>query len=259
MSRHRRHWRETVLPLVGLPLLSGLFAFWLALSPSSDFDAARAQTADAPSPARGHAQVIAQGVVEMPSGDVAWRAIARTAVPAPETDSLNGTIGFVLADEAAILLTDDESADRSLLGPGEAALIRSAAAYGVTSVGSDDIPYYVLDLVPTRNAGEVGEGEVLFASMAFPAPDGNRDLNLVRDVLTADEEGALASAEAPLLILVTAGEIEVLIGESSQGITLAVGDASSFAGNLTLRVNGDEKFFRPHKAFGRERCRTATG
>lgn len=199
---------------------------------------ALAQSDDTASPARGHAQVVAQGVVEMPSGDVAWRAVAHTALPEPDAEASAGALGFVLADRAPILLTDEESEARTLLKPGEAALIRPPSTPRVASIGEDEVAYYELDLVPTQDAGDVGDGEVLFASMAFPAPDGDRDVDLVRDVLAAGEEGELASAASPLLILATAGEIEVLIGESTQGITLAAGEATSFAGDLTLRATG---------------------
>ena len=37
---------------------------------------------EAPSPATGHAEVIAHGVVALPEGDLAWRVAAREAAPA---------------------------------------------------------------------------------------------------------------------------------------------------------------------------------
>lgn len=221
-------------------VILALVALRLAVGPSAGSAAGGAQTDETVSPARGHAQVVAQGVIAVPSGDVAWRAVARTAVAAANDAAAASVLGFVVADEAPILITDEESAAQTLLAPGEAALVRPPATKRVVGLGEDDVAYYALDLVRTQDAGDAGDGEVLFASMAFPAPEGNRDLDLVRDVLAADEEGELSSSETPLLILATAGELEVLIGESTQGITLAAGEATSFAGDLTLRASGDE-------------------
>ena len=171
---------------------------------------------------------------------------------------MESSLGFVLADEAPILVSDEEAERLTLLGPGEAALTRPPAPLKVASLGEDGVAYYALDLVPAQDAGDA-DGEVLFASMAFPAPEGGRDLDLVRDVLDGDDEGELTSAESPLLLLATAGELEVRIGGNAQAITLSAAEATSFAGDLSLSAQGDEPAGYVAAVIGAEVERGETG
>ena len=65
--------------------------------------------------------------------------------------------------------------------------------------------WYRIDLVAVVEVNDAAGDELLFVGQPFASPGGNRDLDLVRDVLAADESVELALGEqaAPTLLLVT--------------------------------------------------------
>src|SRR5262249_11250719 len=109
--RRRRPWRWLALAL-------------LLISPISVTGAADAFV---PSPAPGHAQVVAQGTVVLPGPQAVWRLVDRVAQPRGTAVVGKRVLGFVVPVEAPVLLTnvtgsgDDEAA---LVHPGEFYLVR---------------------------------------------------------------------------------------------------------------------------------------
>jgi hypothetical protein len=88
---------------------------------------ARAQELNAPSVAGDHAEVIAQGVASFSSGELAWRLVEDTAEPLGEADFEERALGFAIATDGALLLTDDPTGARTRLAPGEAAFTNEGA------------------------------------------------------------------------------------------------------------------------------------
>ena len=82
------------------------------------------------SPARGTAQVIAQGLTAPPADKVAWRIIRQ---PIPEridarpSNRMQASAGFLLADDTAIFVADQRTKLRTRLSPGEAQFVPSGA------------------------------------------------------------------------------------------------------------------------------------
>src|SRR5262245_12365882 len=94
-----RHWSLRFLVRAARARLWLVVAGLVLAMPTAGVQGFRATEPNAPSPAEGHAEVIAQGVVRMPPTPVAWRAVARKAPVTPDAarpDDLG--LGFVLAD-----------------------------------------------------------------------------------------------------------------------------------------------------------------
>ncbi len=62
----------------GLVTLTALVIALLVVGTPAGAAVLQQLTADAPSPAEGHAEVIAQGVAGMPANSVAWRVVTDT-------------------------------------------------------------------------------------------------------------------------------------------------------------------------------------
>src|SRR4051812_44437909 len=90
-SRVPRRWLVVLLVIIGLPM--GLTT-------------ARQVVNDQVSPATGHAQVTTQGISDLPTGDVVWRVVERTAKPRDEAQPGKRVLSFILATEEPVLLTN---------------------------------------------------------------------------------------------------------------------------------------------------------
>jgi hypothetical protein len=156
-----------------------------------------------------------------------------TAEPNEDAQPEQRALGFTLADEDAIVVNDLDTGAQSRLAPGEAVFVANGATQHRASLSNDDVPYYRLALVSADEANDDGGDSLLFAGDGFDAPDGNRDIDLVRDVLATDESTEIADSGYPVLILATQGEIEVA-SDGNLGETLAAGDAAEFSGDLTI-------------------------
>lgn len=195
---------------------------------------------DAPSPAQGHAQVIAHGLAAMPADEVAWRIVG-DAAPLPEDAEVEDyALGFALAGRGAMLLNDADDAGRVRLAAGEAAFVPNAIRQQRLSLGDDPAPYYRLTLVPADDAdATAGDDTLLFAGEPFAAPgDGDFDLDLVRDVLLADESTEVVETGSPIVVLVTDGEVEIGSVAGEEPIALEAGKAAEFEGDLTIDAAG---------------------
>src|SRR3712207_1721386 len=66
------------------PSLTAVLAVVLGLGPTIVDAGARFQAVDGPSPARGHAEVVAHGVAALPRGQVVWGVAQDTVDPGDE-------------------------------------------------------------------------------------------------------------------------------------------------------------------------------
>jgi hypothetical protein len=207
------------------------------------------QADDASSPATGHAEVIAQGVSVMPGEELAWRVVEDTAELPGEAEPRERALGFTVAMDAPILVVDESTGALARLAPGEAAFVPEAVQQTRTSLAGEAVPYYRLALVPAEQAQDGGDDTLVFGGELFAAPiapdgatDAAFDLDLIRDVLTADEQSVLPETGAPALILATDGTIE-LVPSDGEPIELAAGEAASLAGEVTIAATGDAATF----------------
>src|SRR5215217_4196248 len=185
------------------------------------------------SPASGHAQVIAQGVATMPH-EAAWRVVFHSIDPGVAAELPTGGPGFILVDTGGVVVEDGEQS--TLLAPAEASFHASPTSH-VIPIGERPAGVFTLDVVPPDAAGEAGDGIPVFASDPFQAPDGTRDVDLVRDLLEPGESTTVIGNTAPVLVLVTLGAVRA---EATDGSTasLRVGEAGTFSGDVVLTAEG---------------------
>jgi hypothetical protein len=209
----------------------GLMVLALGLGPAT----AAVRLAQGDSPARGHAEVVAHGVASLPAGRAIWRVAHRTVAAAGLTGG-GRAVGFLVADQGSLLVTDEPGQRRTLLAPGEALLTRGESEPPQIAGGDGEASYYALEIVPATSADREVAGSA-FASPPFTAPVGERDVDLVRDVLKPGEIGTVAAGEAPTLVLATRGMPRI---EASDGATASLkpGEAAVFGGELTVTATG---------------------
>jgi hypothetical protein len=202
-----------------------MVALLLALSISS-------AVAVAESPAQGHAEVIAQGVSALPSGNAVWQ-VTSPAAKANASQTAQRSLGFVLARSAAILVTGASPDDQSLLDPGEARFVPDGSSDSRAATGGKNALYWTIALVSDVNAGL---GKVAYQSDPFTPPAGRHDLNLVRDVLTSGETSHIAKTQAPILLLVTSGTVNVKTDDGATK-TLQERSAQAFSSGVAITAS----------------------
>ncbi len=195
--------------------------------------------ADGPSPATGHAEVIAHGVAAMPSENIAWRVIRDIAEPLSDAEPRERAVGFTLADDGAILVNDVSAGTQSRLAAGEAAFVAEGAQQQRASLGAEAVPYIRIALVPEAQAEETDDDTLIFGSDSFAAPDTElgHDIDLVRDVLEPGESTTVAAGETPALVLATSGAITVSTAANDDA-QLDEGSALAASGNVTIENTG---------------------
>jgi hypothetical protein len=184
------------------------------------------------SPASGPAQVIAQGVVELPDGDAVWRIVRTRALMPEDAPFEERPLGFVLAAAGPLLLIDQETGEQVRLGAGEAALVRAGTIQQWSSLGALPVSYLSIELVPV-DAPAPPDATVLQPGQAFPAPPGLRDLDLLSATLAGDEVFTIPDSGAKNVVLVTSGAANVNRSDSGPAVLLA-GEAVSFSGELQV-------------------------
>ena len=185
------------------------------------------------SPASGHAQVIAQGVASMPD-EAAWRVVFHSIDPGGAAELSAGGPGFILVDTGGVIV--EEGTRSTLLAPAEAAFHASPTSR-LIPIGERPTGVFALDLVPPDAVANAGDGIPVFASDPFSAPDGTRDIDLVRDLLEPGESTTVIGNEAPVLVLVTLGAVRAEATDGSAA-SLRVGEATTFSGDVVLTAEG---------------------
>jgi len=221
-----RQYRWWLVAMVLLLLPLGAAGAW-QLGPTSG------------SPATGSAQVVTQGIARLPGEQVVWRLVERQAPPRGVAKPVRRNLGFVLASDEPILLTNQTSSgaeDVARLAPGEALLVKDGTRQARASLTDRPVSYFALELVAADQATNVGAGTLLFVTAPFAAPPGERDLDLVRNVLQLGDEATLPDTGAPVVVLATDGAIEIVPG-GGRARTLQAGEGARFdPGELTLKA-----------------------
>ena len=185
------------------------------------------------SPASGPAQVIAQGVVALPEGDVVWRTV-RTRAPLPRDATFEERpLGFVLASSGPLLLVDQQSAEQVRLGTGEAALVPAGTVQQRSSLGAQPVSYLSIELVGVDAPPPPTDATVLQPGQPFPSPAGLHDLDLLSAALVAGESFTIPDSGAKNVVLITDGAADV--GRpGGEAVVLLAGEAASFSGELQV-------------------------
>jgi hypothetical protein len=229
-----------------------LAAFWagllaLVVSGALGVGVAFGQSQDAPSPARGQASVIAQGVTALPVGEVGWRVRLATATAASAETERNAP-GFLLVNEGSLLVNDLNAGRQTRLATGEAAFLPAPTTLQETPLGNAPASFFRIELVGASEVGDAGADQLAFIGEAFASPGGTRDLDLVHEALDAEEsvDLELDSYAAPALLLVTAGAVDLVPAGNPEAapVRLTAGQGAGLGGNVTVRAaDGAEATF----------------
>jgi hypothetical protein len=166
-------------------------------------------------PAGGHAAVIAQAVVTLDDGSLAWTVTQLEAGARASAVAGNGDPGFLLGLDGPALVRDGDGI-RARLDGGEALAVSPTDDLTVRAAGPDSARLTLLTLGP---AGGPGTGAVGGPALGFPSPGGSRDIDFVRDVLAEDEEAPVVPGAAPTFVLVTDGAIELKTDDGETRLT----------------------------------------
>jgi hypothetical protein len=191
------------------------------------------------SPATGSAQVVTQGIARITASRVAWRLVERTAVPRAQAKATRRALGFILASDEPILLTNavpGGTEDVARLAPGEAFLVKDGTRQARASLSDQSVKYLALELVPADEVDDIGSGTLLYKSDPFDPPTGERDVDLVRNVLEVGEAASVPDTGGSTVILATDGAIDIL-PDGGRAQTLQAGDSAMFqAGELEIEA-----------------------
>ena len=110
---------------------------------------------------------------------MAWRVVQDTAEPLGEAGFEERALGFVIATDGALLLTDEGTGARVVLAPGEAAFTSEGMLQSREGTGDSPTPYVRVGLVDASEAGNGNGDEVLYAGNGFTAPSGDYEIELI--------------------------------------------------------------------------------
>jgi quercetin dioxygenase-like cupin family protein len=187
-----------------------------------------------PSPVTGHASVVATGTVDITESFGRWHITRHTAQVGGEVFT-SPTQGFVIAENTPVLVTLPTGESTRLAG-GEALSIPANTGFGVETFGAPDT-FIFLQLLPESGAQLPNSTERVLTSASFSTETGRYDTDLVRDVLSEEEEGTLPGGVTPTAIFVTVGEIEVTADRGTT--TLLQGDSATFEGDISITAIAD--------------------
>src|SRR6478672_7159848 len=164
-----------------------------------------------PSPASGHAEVIAQGLVTFADGPAHW-TLTVDAVTETVSTIPSAAPAFLLSDGPAAVVVADPTGPLARLAPGEA-LFRSGGAPTDLSTAP-------------ASTGQISEIAVVAGSGPdeFTPGPGVRDVDLVRDVV-ATNEALILNAEVSAFVIVSQGAVV------AGGSTITAGSAVAITGN----------------------------
>ena len=169
--------------------------------------------ADPPSPASGHAEVVAQGLVAFSGGEYHWAVTTATATAGASALGTTGPV-FVLADgPGGVLVGPSGEPPAWRLAPGEA--VFDDVPLDARSVATVDGALILISPVPGSGTNPFTPGE------------GLRDVDLIRDVLSTNEALVLRS-DVSVLVIVTEGAV------TTGGTTIAAGSPVALSGDITL-------------------------
>jgi hypothetical protein len=218
-------WTVPVFLILAL-LLSGLFG-------------ARAVLGQEPTSGIDRASVVAQGVAAMPAEQIAWRITRAGAAQTGEREA-RAFPGFVLVTEGALAVNDLVTAAQVRLEGDEAAFLPAGAAVQEAPLDGGAATLFRIDLVAAESVNDAAGDEMVFVGQPFASPGGNREIELVRDVLDANESSVLARGDVagPVLFLATNGAVELTPAgdDAATPVPLPSGQAVALGADVEVRA-----------------------
>jgi len=178
--------------------------------------------ADPPSPTSGHAQVIAQELIDVDGSGYRW-ALDSHEVDAAGNEFVAESGTFLLAGAQSIRVYGAEGT-WARLADGEATF-RQAGSTAAASTGTGaSATLSTIALMPARDGG----------ADSFVPGAGSHDVDLLRDVLASSETFTTTSS-SPAFVLVTDGVVT-----DGDGVPIGAGASSIYTGDVSLTNSGAE-------------------
>ena len=194
--------------------------------------------------AEGDAQVIAQGLTSPPADRVAWRVLTEPVpvrADARPSNRMPSAAGFVLASDTPVFISDQDTKRRYRLAPGEAEFVPTGANQTWASLGEAAGSVYSIELADRDIVRDAGTGEILVVGNSFAMPEGDYDLNLIRDTVEGGEEAAVRGGDFPVLIFATAGAVDVSSTRAEETVRIGRGEGKVFGGDISILGRGDTR------------------
>jgi len=215
-------------------IVAGLAALFLAV-PALVAAMAQGFGPAGPSPATGHAAVVAHGVISMPDGNGRWHVTERTAEVGGAP--IDVTVpAFFIAEGTPILVTNMTTNERQRLASGETTLVLPGDQVTVETFGAPD-SFLVAQLTTGDQPPLADSSRGVFTSAGFPTTAGDRDMDLLRDVIAEGEAMVVPAGAIPTMVYVYRGEVAVASANDETG--LRAGEAGTFAGDLQIQAVAD--------------------
>jgi hypothetical protein len=190
----------------------------------------------------GEVGVLAQGVATPPPGQVAWRVVEDTAEAGGRAGFELRAVGFAIATEGAMRLTDQASGREVQLEPGEASFVPDASTERRESLSGQDVGYLRIALVQADKVTDPGGDTLRFSGEPFLSPSVERGLTLAYGRPRGDEEQFLPNSAGRMLVLVLDGAVELSV-DSGLPSVLEAGDAIDVVGTGSIRAAGSDAFY----------------
>jgi hypothetical protein len=209
---------------------------------------------DDPSPAVGRAQVITQGIAELPDDEYVMRIVRRIAPPLGDAKIGRRVLGFALATDEPILITEEEGEnqfkDVARIAPGEAYLTLDNTRQIRASLSGQSTEYTSIEFVSPDRASDIGTGKLIYVSDVISTPSGQHDVDLVRNVLAQTDIANVPDTGGQILVLATDGAIDILSQQSGDK-RLAAGESALFnAEALEIRPSENSAYGVPTNQLG---------
>lgn len=238
LTPRRRHTRLLSTRKLAV---TALLAGGLLIAPAAAWalpTALPAARQDAPS-ATNPPQVIAQGVARLPKGAIGW-TLQRVDVTGDKATPVPAfPLGFILSDNASVVVLTDKEEALGVLDYGEAVFLDGGAG-GIAPWRDDAASLYELALIPQDAAASTTATVI---GDFFQAPEGRSgfEIELARGVLTNGVASTVPASRsgAPTLLLQTSGAAD-LVSENGEPVMMTAGQFALLTGSITVRGAGDE-------------------
>jgi hypothetical protein len=181
-----------------------------------------------PSPASGTAAVIAQGVFEVPDSLQQWQVSTYEAEAGSEPIAI-ASPAFIMARTTPLLVTNEVTGSTLRIAHGEAAFLHPGDTVRLETFGPPDT-FVLIELTPE---GGSALGSDPLVGQPFQPLAGTRDIDLVRDVLDADDTVELPEGAGRTLVVGLSGQITARTADGGE-VPIAEGDIAEFDGPVTF-------------------------
>ena len=193
-------------------------------------------TPSPPSPAAGHSEVVAQSVIEFDGGAYHWALVHESVEPdAGDVALVPGGPSFLVASGGVLVIGDAGGTGQVRLASGEATFLVAGGESAMWADGGEP-SYYAIELVGGESSSDAASSE-----RSFSVGEGNRDVDLIRDVVSSGETLMISANESvPVLVVVTDGAVNVASAGGAEDSAIGAGEVILVDGALAITPIGAE-------------------